>query len=266
MIIDTIVTDMDDTLLDGSTKLSEYTLRVVGECKRRGIRFIPVSGRTYYSMRPFMLKLDTGLPYIGGNGSEIVGPDHRLIEQQTLDIDLAKEIAAFLLAEGCYAQAYRENDFYYAEECEAARLYKNSSGMNGVPVGDLPAFIDFRTPKILGVNTVEEIQRVMPLAQKHFEGRAIFTMSKPIFIEAEPLNVSKGNAVRRLAEIMGDITPEHTLAFGDSLNDISLLAYTPNSVAMGNAQEALKREAAYVCRPNTEDGLARFIEEHVLNA
>ena len=88
MTIDTIVTDLDDTLLDGSGQLSAYTIEVMAEVKRRGIRLIPCSGRTHASMYPFLAKLDTGLPYIGGNGSEIVGADHRLIEQLTLDVEL----------------------------------------------------------------------------------------------------------------------------------------------------------------------------------
>lgn len=266
MIIDTIVTDLDDTMLDGSSQLSEYTLRVLHECKNRGIRVIPCSGRTYASMRPYVLKLNTGLPYIGGNGSEIVNPDHTIREQITLDVQLTKELCAFMIKEGCHAQVYQDDTFYYATECEASRLYKHTSGMTGIPVGDLPAFVNFPTPKVLGVNTVEEVQRIVPLMQKAFEGRAIFTMSKPIYIEAEPLNVSKGNALRRLAEIMGDIVPERTLAFGDSLNDISLLQFTPNSVAVGNARDDVKAIAAHICRPNTEDGPARFIEEYVLNA
>ena len=90
MTIDTIVTDLDDTLLDGSGQLSGYTLEVMAEVKRRGIRLIPCSGRTHASMYPFVAKLDTGLPYIGGNGSEIVGADHRLMEQLTLDVNLAR--------------------------------------------------------------------------------------------------------------------------------------------------------------------------------
>ena len=54
------------------------------------------------------------------------------------------------------------------------------------------------------------------------------------------------------------------MAFGDSLNDKSLLAFTPNSVAMANAIPELRQAAAYVCRPNTEDGVARFVAEHIL--
>ena len=67
MKIDTIVTDMDDTLLDANGKISDYTLRVVKECVARGLCFIPASGRTQSSLRPFVEQMGTGCPYIGGD-------------------------------------------------------------------------------------------------------------------------------------------------------------------------------------------------------
>lgn len=263
MTIDTIVTDLDDTLLDGSGQLSAYTIEVMAEIKRRGIRLIPCSGRTHASMYPFLAKLDTGLPYIGGNGSEIVGADHRLIEQLTLDVELAREICAFLVENGLYVQVYTDEAFYYSAECDIARRYKQSSGMKGVAVGDVCAFLDFATPKVLSVGEPEDVLRLMPLANERFLGRATFTMSKPYFLEAEPPGATKGEALLRLADRIG-IVPERTVAFGDSLNDKSLLAFTPNSVAMANAIPELRQAAAYVCRPNTEDGVARFVAEHIL--
>lgn len=266
MTIDTILTDLDDTLLDARGQLSDYTLRVMAQCKQRGIRVIPASGRTHSSMYPFMSRLNTGMPYIAGNGSEIVSADHRLLEQITLDVQTAKEICAFMLAHGFYVQTYRDEKFFYEADCEAARLYQKSSGMQGVAVGDLVSFLDFAPPKILCVNEPEKVLALIPLAEKAFGERAAFTMSKPHYLEVEPPTVNKGSAVLRLAKLLDDLVPQRTLAFGDSLNDISLLAYTPNSVAMGNAREELKRTARYICRPNTEDGLARFVEEHVLNA
>lgn len=206
----------------------------MAEVKRRGIRLIPCSGRTHASMYPFLAKLDTGLPYIGGNGSEIVGADHRLIEQLTLDVELAREICAFLVENGLYVQVYTDEAFYYSAECDIARRYKQSSGMKGVAVGDLCAFLDFATPKVLSVGEPEDVLRLMPLANERFLGRAAFTMSKPYFLEAEPPGATKGEALLRLADRIG-IVPERTVAFGDSLNDKSLLAFTPNSVAMANA-------------------------------
>lgn len=263
MTIDTIVTDMDDTLLDGEGQLSPYTLKVVNECKRRGIRFIPASGRTHASMRPFMDQLDTGLPYIGGNGSEIIGADHQVLEQLTFDADTAKEICAFLIENGFYVQVYHDQVFYYSAECDIARRYKSASGMKGVAVGDLVSFLDFPTPKVLSVNEEEEVRRLYPIANERFKGRSTFTVSKPYFLEAEPIGASKGEALGRLAKRI-HIVPEHTLVFGDSLNDMSMLQFTPHSVAVGNARAEVRSATAYVCRPNTEDGLARFVAEHVL--
>ena len=212
MTIDTIVTDLDDTLLDGSGQLSGYTLEVMAEVKRRGIRLIPCSGRTHASMYPFVAKLDTGLPYIGGNGSEIVGADHRLIEQLTLDVELAREICAFLTENGLYVQVYTDEAFYYSVECDIARRYKQSSGMKGVAVGDVCAFLSFATPKVLSVGEPEDVLRLMPLANERFRGRATFTMSKPYFLEAEPPGATKGEALLRLADHIG-IVPEPLLEY-----------------------------------------------------
>lgn len=265
MIIDTIVTDMDDTMLDGKSQISERTMRVVQECKKRGVRVICASGRTQASMYPYMSQLNTGMPYIGGNGSEIIGADHQMIEQLTLDVGLAREVIRELENAGFHVHAYRDDSFYYGKESQAAENYKRSSKMKGVAVGDLCAFLDFPTPKVLAVGPEELVAKMYKVMSQKFEGRIAFTISKPYFLEAEPLNSSKGNALKRLAEIRGDITPEHTLCFGDSMNDQSLLEYTPNSVAMENGREDLKKIAAYVCPPNTEDGWARFIEEHVLH-
>lgn len=265
MNIDTIVTDMDGTMLGPGSKLTEYTLRVLRECMSRGIRLIPASGRTHVSMRPYLEQLQTGMPYIGGNGSEIVGADHQVIRQLTLDIELQKEICTFMMNEGFYVQVYDDNGFYFAEECREADNYRKSSGMKGTAVGDLLSFLHFPTPKILTINDPSEVERMLPIVNQKFQGRAAFTVSEINFLEAEPIGAGKGEALLELARMRGDIIPERTLAFGDGLNDLSLLAFTPHSVAMGNAREELKRHAAYVCRPNTEDGFARFLEEYVLD-
>ena len=68
MTIDTIVTDLDDTLLDGSGQLSAYTIEVMAEIKRRGIRLIPCSGRTHASMYPFWRSWIRVCPTSGATG------------------------------------------------------------------------------------------------------------------------------------------------------------------------------------------------------
>lgn len=265
MLIDTIVSDMDDTLLGDDLKLSDYTLDVLRRCTQRGIRVIPASGRAMDSMLPYLRQLNTGCPAIGCNGAQLIAPDLSLLSCQEFDAELAREIVAFMQDNDFYVQVYKDAFFYYAAECESSMLYKKSTGMKGKAVGDLLAYLTFPTPKVLGISRPEDVERVKPIAEKHFAGRVSFAVSKPYFLEAEPPNVSKGNALSQLSKLIG-IRPENTLVFGDSLNDVSMLNWTPNSVAMENARPEVKAIASHICLPNHQDGVARFIEEHVLNA
>ncbi|MDD3214694.1 MAG: Cof-type HAD-IIB family hydrolase [Eubacteriales bacterium] len=264
MQIDAIVTDLDDTLLNGQSALSPYTLSVFARAKAQGVRIIPASGRAAYSMLPFVRKLETGMPYIACNGAQLVNADHTVSDTISFSPEAAREIIRYLRDKGFYVQCYLNEGFYYDEECQASSNYKRSSGMAGHAVGDLAAFVTFPTPKILCVHTPEEVARWLPEVQKVFPN-ACFSISKPYFLEAEPPNVSKGAALRRLANQLG-LTPERTLVFGDSLNDLSMLEYAVHSVAMGNARDEVKQAARHVCSANTEDGVARFVEQHVLTS
>lgn len=263
MQIDAIVTDLDDTLLSPETTITPYTLEVFQKAMARGIRVIPASGRTPPSMRPFVTKLNTGLPYIASNGAELVDAEHNVITAVEFSPQQAQEIVRYLKKEGFYVQCYYGESFYYDKECGSSASYKRSSGMRGQAVGDLASFIDFPTPKVLSVSTPQEVARLYPIIQRDFP-QASFTVSKPYFLEAEPLGVSKGAALIKLAEKL-KLSPEHTLVFGDSLNDLTMLQYAKHSVAMGNAREEIKQAARYVCGTNAQDGPARFIDEHVLS-
>ena len=263
MFIDAIVTDLDDTLLNDESMLSPYTLDVLNRAKKKGVRIIPASGRTAKSMLRFVRQLDTGLPYIACNGGELVNADHTIMQSFEFPPEKAREIIRYLREHRFYVQCYRDEDFYYDEECDASLSYQNSSHMNGHAVGNLETFVDFQTPKILSVQTPEEVSRMYPIMQSAFPDVS-FTISKPYFLEAQPEGISKGSALVRLASIL-NLSPEHTLVFGDSLNDMTMLAFATHSVAMGNARDEVKLAARHICATNAEDGLAHFVDENVLH-
>ena len=50
------------------------------------------------------------------------------------------------------------------------------------------------------------------------------------------------------------------MAFGDSLNDVSMLRAAGHGVCMGNGREDVKRMGFAVCGTNQEDGMARYIQ------
>ena len=57
------------------------------------------------------------------------------------------------------------------------------------------------------------------------------------------------------------ITPAQCMAFGDSLNDVSMLRAAGHGVCMGNGREDVKRMGFAVCGTNQEDGVARYIQQ-----
>ena len=59
------------------------------------------------------------------------------------------------------------------------------------------------------------------------------------------------------------VKPEEIVAIGDDVNDLPMLAKAGLGVAMGNAKPEVQAVAKRVIRPNTEDGLAQFLEELV---
>ena len=88
MLIDTIVSDMDDTLLAEDCTLSPYTIDVLRRCTERGIRVIPASGRAMKSLLPYLRQLNTGSPAIGCNGAQLIAPDLTLLSCQEFDAEL----------------------------------------------------------------------------------------------------------------------------------------------------------------------------------
>ncbi len=54
------------------------------------------------------------------------------------------------------------------------------------------------------------------------------------------------------------------MAIGDQGNDLSMLRYATNSVAMGNAIDEAKQIARYETKTNVEDGVAHAINTWAL--
>ena len=73
----------------------------------------------------------------------------------------------------------------------------------------------------------------------------------------------KRTAILRYLELYG-IKAEETIAFGDGENDMGMLGLAGIGVAMGNAEEKVKKIADYVTDDIDEDGLANALRQYDL--
>lgn len=263
MEIKTIITDLDDTLLNDSAQISDYTVSVLKRCEKQGMRVIPASGRAIYSMAPYVRRLGTDRSFIACNGAQIADKDMNPIESLELPLDMLNELWDYIHGEGVYMQIYYGDTFYFEQPCQQSKYYERASGMRGVAVGDMHAFLNRGSPKLLCCDEPERIERLYEKTLRLYGNRLCATISKPIFMEMAPLGATKGEALKRLS-LMDGFSLESTIAFGDSLNDVSMFECAGHSVAMGNAREETKRAANAVAPSNDQDGVARYLDEYVL--
>ncbi len=259
-----IVFDLDDTLLRDDRTVSDETVQVMREAARRGIHIVPASGRAQASMQGVVERLGCVSCYISCNGGEIYAADHQPLQKVAFSTQEALDIAAFLEQEDCYFQVYAGDKFFYNKECGYAESYAQATLLSGQCVGKLTDFIHQPTAKVLAMDEPERIAKLLEKSRKVFAGRASVTCSKPYFLEFNPPEATKGNALVWCARHL-DVDISRTIAFGDSLNDVSMLSAAGRGVAMKNAREdVLAMDFAVTHLTNDQDGVADYITKHIL--
>ena len=84
--------------------------------------------------------------------------------------------------------------------------------------------------------------------------------SKSYYCDITSVNSTKGKAVDIVGKYLG-LKKNEIVVIGDGENDISMFKVTPNSIAMGNAVDGIKKEANFVTDTNNNDGLAKVLEK-----
>lgn len=89
------------------------------------------------------------------------------------------------------------------------------------------------------------------------------TQSFPTSLELMARNVSKREALIRITNNFG-IKREEVLAMGNSLNDLEMLEWAGQGVAMSNSYPLLKERWRTLSRfDNNHGGVAHILEEYV---
>ena len=74
-----------------------------------------------------------------------------------------------------------------------------------------------------------------------------------------PPGIDKARTLAVLLEKL-NMKKEEMVAIGDGYNDLSMIKFAGLGVAMGNAQEPVKKAADYITLSNDEDGVAVVVE------
>ena len=243
-----VFSDMDGTLLTSDKQMSDATWAMLDELARRGIEFVPCTGRPLSGVFEPILAHPAVHYAVCANGASI----WQLDDDVPTDASRATCILSRPLERGIAHRIYR----IAASPHIAASLKRTRTPIDM----DIDSKIDeVETLERIAMYWHDPADRDVIAAALDTLGGIEVTRSYAMNIEVMGEGATKGTALTWLCEYLGERLAD-AWAFGDNINDIPMLQAAGHGMAMINA-ESEDREAADAITEydNDHDGVARTI-------
>ncbi len=261
--------DIDDTLIRGSQEVRAENLEAVAEAKRTGVMVTIVTGRRWQnSAEKYAKLLETVWPVGTVYGARLIDArTGRMFKHTPIDKDVSLEIVSFaeekgfavsvLLDETVYLNrriAWGERPAWTSVVIEPGVMQKVVACAEG--------------PTNLMIWEPEGVEEVAAAFSRRLAGKADFMFHHPDGIQNGAMTVVnvEANKGRALLDICGvlQVDPSEVLAMGDSSADIPMIQAAGIGVAMGWAEDEVRRAADEVADPEDPHPVATMIRRHIL--
>lgn len=288
-----IAIDIDGTLLNSCGDISERTKEVFKNAKEKGIRIVLASGRPIKSTWSLSRELDVDKFFIASNGAILADSENRdVLFNRFLKNETVLEFAKLCEKNSIYYNIYTTDEIitsklkyntivYYKENS-----YKKQSNRTDINfVQNVYEYIkELECPKFLKIticdeskivfkNVIRKIKEKFPdltvLDTEHMSKKYIKQGSEQVlleyyFSEISPNGINKWTALKYLLKHL-NISDDEVITVGDNVNDIEMIKKAGLGVSMENAGDNIKEIADFVTTDNNNDGVAKVIEEYILN-
>ena len=263
-----IALDLDGTLTNSEKIITLRTFDALMKAQREGVRLVLASGRPTFGIAALANQLqlaDYGGYVLSYNGGRIIDWCKKtVIFSQVVDQKLVPILYDFAEKAQLPIVTYLP-DAILASQNEGEYLAEEAR-INGMPVVVAQNFVE-EAMQIAGGSTKFLIPGEPELLiQLESEMKAALSeqmevfRSAPFFLELPPKGIDKAQSLQRLLTHLG-LERESLMAFGDGFNDLSMIQFAGQGVAMANAVEEVKSIADFVTTSNEEDGIAHALEQ-----
>lgn len=280
-----IAIDMDGTLIDSNKKLPETNKQAIREAQAAGHLVMICSGRPHEPLMDYLAKEGLGdLPVSASNGT-CTFVEGRIIDTVAMDHAITGLVVTWLIEQAYPVNLYTNEgvwghvDFLRNAKREADR-FPEPTDAQGHSYTLMAEYTQSTVRKVF--TTWADIPATLsvfklfvyipdPANKQAFEAYAhtvagiTVTSSYPNNVEISDAQGHKGAGLAAVAKHYG-IPMAQTVAIGDNFNDLGMLQVAGLSIAMENAETAIKDMAHVVTLSNDDAGVAYAIRTHVLNA
>lgn len=254
--------DIDGTLLDEETAtVPQSTIQAISQARKNGYICVINTGRPISTIDQKVK--DIGFDgYICGCGTYIEY-HHQNIFHTELPYDLRKKVIQMTFE--CKIETVLEgkNGVYFLENnyqpliCQFQQRYIDEEFNVGIyNQHDVVMFDKFAA----WYDENADIERFKDFLEPYFE----IIQRDVNFIEVVPKGYSKATGIQTLIDYL-HIPLEQTISIGDSTNDLPMLSYTKESVAMGNSHPLLFDLVTYRTKHIKANGIEHALKHfHII--
>ncbi|HUH47114.1 MAG TPA: HAD family hydrolase [Arenibacter sp.] len=261
-----LCSDLDGTLLTYKDNVSTYTIEAITRIRSQ-MRVILASARMPRSITYIQEELGIeNQPIICYNGALVLN-GQKEVSSTYIEINNIMAINKMAFKMDIQLGLYSGNEWYV--EIDSARIQKEIKYTKTLPIyrPTQTTLEDWQTRgigahKIMLMGKQKSMDIFFPILSDAFSNTLNIYRSNDTLIEIAPLSVSKLTAISLLLREEEGL--KNVLAFGDNYNDIELLKNVGYGVAVGNAREEVKSIARAVTLPNTENGVAHYLNKHII--
>ncbi|PJI09790.1 MULTISPECIES: HAD family hydrolase [Clostridium] len=248
--------DIDGTIVDKKrNEIPVSAVAAIRKARKNGHLVFINTGRTFFNLPKNVCEIGFD-GYVCGCGTYIYFNGQPLLDK-SIPHEKCVEIVEKLRECKIEALLEGQNDFFFDQtehDSERIQYLKNKFRKRGHDVTkswDYPGIVFDKF--VMWTNEQSELKKFKSYISKDFEyiDRVDETGK---FGEIILKEYSKATGIKFLEDYL-NISPENCYAVGDSKNDLSMLQYVPNSIAMGNSNPDLFDLVSFVTKDIANDGI-----------
>lgn len=264
--------DVDGTILNSLGQISSRTVRALEAADEAGASIVLATGRDWHGVKRLLKEVPSISYCICVNGVEVRARNGEIRFSQEIDRDLAKRVIQKVrddIPETAFGASV--DGLFVGEEIVCGFLPATDGETGTYPVrvvDDLSAELQNNVQDIVifhkkYADDVGELYRQVLSVTSEYHDEVSIAFSGLPMLEVLPSGSGKHTGLSWLANSMS-ISQSEVIAFGDNLNDLTMLEWAGLGVAMGNGAPELFHYADQVTLTNDEDGVAAWIEKQLL--
>lgn len=263
-MIKAVVVDMDGTFLDDQKRYDKKRfMNQYQEMKRLGIKFVVASGNQYQHLVSFFSDIKDEITFISENGAKVIDQG-KLIYQNPIQHEKIKQVLQLIEGKAIF-DGYR---LVMSGE-KAAYIHKNATAEyrkkadyfyhNLVEVEDYKEVQDV-VYKFAFNFVHEKVQRCEAELNTFFAGELLAMTSGHEAIDLVNVHSGKDLGIKALADYW-QITIDEVAAFGDNLNDFSMIKSVGYGYVVANGRTEVKAIADKVIESNNQSGVLNELDQ-----